>query len=268
MRSDPRINAPLGYIDLERAIGFVWRRMFTGAIPAWLLDAAKSNVTLAERGSLTFVEISNTSKQSQFPEYPKPIELIGDALRSGDLVLFLYGNKNHHVIAVPTICSQAVLERAGFLQAAREAHILRFKRFLPRHILDDLDLPGIKRGQLEVFALCLREKVFDDWLAGTARKYSWPLDAKPRRGRGRPKLIPVAKLILQDLIDGGDWQQGMLLKRLVALIQSKLKGEKVDRETVVKSMNELYRETGQLEYRYLRRKRVSPKRRASRRILR
>src|SRR5262249_50571562 len=220
-----------------------------GEIPAWLMDAAKSNVTLAERGELTLAEIPNPSKESQFPEYPEPIELIGDALRSGDLVLFLYGNKNHHVIAVPTICSQAVLERAGFLQATREAHILRFKRFLPRHILDDLDLAGIKRGQLEVFALCLRERAFDDWLAGSARKYSWPLDAKPRRGRGRPKLIPVVKLIVKDLIDSGDWQQGKLLKRLVALSQSKLRGEKVDRETVVKSMDELYRETGQPEYR-------------------
>ena len=42
---------------------------------------------------------------------------------------------------------------------------------------------------------------------------------------------------------------------MYVLTKSKLEGGKVDRETVKRAMDELYRETGQLEYRYRRLKR-------------
>ena len=117
--------------------------------------------------------------------------------------------------------------------------------------------------QFDKFAMCLRESAFDSWLASTARQQCWPLDAVPRSGRGRPRLVPIVKSIVKDLIDSDQWRQGIPLKVLVVLIQPKIRGAKVDRETVKKAMDELYRETRQLEYRYTRReRRVLPKRRA------
>lgn len=47
----------------------------------------------------------------------------------------------------------------------------------------------------------------------------------------------------------------MLLKELVVPIQLRIEGEKVDRETVKKALDELYTETGDLTYRHVRRKR-------------
>jgi hypothetical protein len=248
-----RTIAPIGYIDIRPAITFVRRRMFTSEIPARVMDAARANAALAERGDLTPDEIFKISEQPQIPAYPEPIELIADTLRSGDLTLFIYAENYHHVIPVPAICVHAVLEKVGLLHRTRDTIILRFKNFFPRQILDGLDLPG--SGQFETFALCLRERAFDDWLSRTARQRSWPLDAKPRRGSGRPTLVPIVKPIVKDLIDSGRWRQGMVLKRLADRIKSKLEGGKVDRETVKRAMDELYRETGQLEYRYRRLKR-------------
>ena len=250
-----RTIAPIGYIDIRPAITFVRRRMFTSEIPARVMDAARANAALAERGGLAPDEIFKISEQPQIPPYPEPIELIADTLRSGDLTLFIYAENYHHVIPVPSICVHAVLKKVGLLQRTRDTIILRFKNSFPHQTLDGLDLPGINSGQFETFALCLRERAFDDWLSRTARQRSWPLDAKPRRGPGRPTLVPIVKPILKDLVDSGRWRQGMVLKWLVDRIKSKLEGGKVDRETVKRAMDELYRETGQLEYRYRRLKR-------------
>jgi hypothetical protein len=142
-----------------------------------------------------------------------------------------------------------------FFQLTLETIVFRFMDFYPCRILDGFDLPGIRKARFDKFALCLKESAFDDWLASTAHQHSWPLDSKPRRGPGQPKLVPAVKPLLKALIDSGRWRQGMLLKELVFPIKTKLKGRKVDRETVKKGMDELYRETGQLEYRYVRRKR-------------
>jgi hypothetical protein len=252
--------APNGCLGLRLAIASIRRRMFTSGIPAGLIDAARAN--LAEAADLTHGKIPRTPVRPRMPAYPEPIEFIADALRSGHLKLFIYTENRQHLIPVPGIGAVEVLERAGFFRPARETIAFRFMDFLPRRILDSLDLKGINKAQFDEFALCLRESAFDIWLASTARQQSWPLDAKPRRGRGRPQLGPIIKPILKDLIDGGRWRQGMLLKELVVPIQSKVEGEKVDRETVKKAMHDLYRETGQLEYRYVRRKRrASTKRR-------
>ena len=73
------------------------------------------------------------------------------------------------------------------------------------------------------------------------------------------------KPIVKELIENGRWRQSMLLKELVVPIQLRIEGEKVDRETVKKALDELYTETGDLTYRYVRRKRrASAKPKASR----
>ena len=62
--------------------------MFTYGIPAGLIDAARAN--LAKAADLTPDKILKASVQPPMPAYPKPIELISDALRSGSLTLFIY----------------------------------------------------------------------------------------------------------------------------------------------------------------------------------
>jgi hypothetical protein len=242
--------APSGYIDLRSANEFVRCRMFTAEFPAHLVEAAKANLAFAANPTP-----DNIPKLPPGPSYPAPIELIADALRSGGLTLFIYVESRRNVIPLPAICTHEVLRRAGFISPSRDTIGFRWVDFYPRRILDGLDLHVVNKARFNKFAFCFRASEFDDWLANTARLQSWPLDSEPRRGPGRPKLIPVVKSLLKGLITSGQWRQGMGLKELVFPIQSKLKGEKVNRETVKKAMDELYRETGQLEYRYVRQKR-------------
>jgi hypothetical protein len=201
----------------------------------------------------------------RMPAYPEPIKFVADALGSGRLTLFIFAENLRRVIPVPITCTQEILERLGFFRSTRETIGLRFMEFFPRRILVGLDFPGISMVQFDRFAVCLREGAFDSWLASTARQQCWPLDAIPRSGRGRPRLVPIVKSIVKDLIDSGEWRQGMPLKALVVSIQSKIKDAKADRETVKKAMDELYHETRQLKYRYARRARkVLAKRRTRR----
>ena len=243
--------APVGYIDLRSAIQSVRRRMFTTEIPPEVLDAAKANVDAARRMKANDTIVF---EKREISKRPNPIELIANALQCDALRLFIYTESGQVIGSIPSICAHEVLEKVGFLGLTQEMVAVRFRDFYPRRILNAPSVPGLDNAQFENFALCLRENLFDDWLAGTARQLRWPLDLKSR-GRGRPKLVPIVKSILKDVIDSGRWRQGMPLKGLVSPIQSKLKGEKVNRETVKKAMHELYRETGQVEYRYVRRKR-------------
>jgi hypothetical protein len=65
----------------------------------------------------------------------------------------------------------------------------------------------------------------------------------------------ISEYITIAVLDGDHWRQGMPLKALVVAIQPKIKGAKVDRETVKKAMDELYHETRQLKFRCARRER-------------
>jgi hypothetical protein len=181
--------------------------------------------------------------------------------------LFIYIESRQRVIPIPATYVQEVLEKAGFLQRTREAIVFRFRGFYPRRILNAVASPELRRTRFENFAFCLRERLFDDWLAHTAHQMHWPLDLKRRRGPGRPQLVPIVKPVVKSLIESGRWRQGMFLKELVGPTQSKIKDQKVDRETVKKAMLELYRESGKLEYRYVprKRRRASTKRRTGRR---
>jgi hypothetical protein len=152
------------------------------------------------------------------------------------------------------------LDRLGFFRLTRETIGFRSREFFPRRILANFDLPGVSARSFDEFALCLKESAFDAWLADTARQQGWPLDAVRSSHRGRPPIVPTLKPIVKDFIDSGRWKQGMPLKALVVSTQSKIKDEKVDRETVKKAMDELYQETRYLKYRYARReRRVSAK---------
>jgi hypothetical protein len=242
--------APIGYIDLRPAITSLRRRMFVSEIPEKILEAAETNVKLVGSKIPIFV-----SDQPQNARDLQPMDLLADSLHSSALTMFIYAESQLSIIPVPAICTCPVLEKAGFLSLTGKNVAFRFRNFYPRQILDGLNIPRLEEGQFEEFGLCLRERKFDEWLAATAHRMHWPLDAKPRRGVGRPKLVPLLKPILKELIDGGRWQQGMPLKLLVALIQAKFKDAKVDRETVKHAMNELYKESRLLEYRYVPRKR-------------
>jgi hypothetical protein len=251
--SSNRNVAPIGYLELRAAIASVRRRMFTSEIPVWLIEAARAN--LAEAANLAAHKNLRISVRPRMPAHPEPIKFVADAIASGRLTLFIFAENLQRVIPVPVNCTQEILDRLGFFCSTRETIGLRFMDFFPRRILVGLDFPGISMVQFDRFAVCLRESAFDSWLASTAHQQCWPLDAIPRSGRGRPRLVPIVKSIVKDLIDSGQWRQGMPLKALVVSIQPKIKDAKVDRETVKKAMDALYHETRQLKYRYARRER-------------
>jgi hypothetical protein len=181
--SSHRNIAPVGYLDLRAAIASVRRRMFTSEIPASLIEAARTNVADA-------ANLPARNVRPRMPAYPEPIRFVADALGSGRLTLFIFSESLRRVIPVPITCTQEILERLGFFRSTRETIGLRFMDFFPRRILVGLDFPGISMVQFDRFAVCLKESAFDSWLASTARRQCWPLDAIPRSGRGRPRLVP------------------------------------------------------------------------------
>jgi hypothetical protein len=257
IESVTRNRAPIGYIDVRLARDLVRRRMFLDEVPAPLLGAAMANFAKATNPTSGIL-----LKRAEIPSYPEPMELIAGAIESGALTLFMHAESGNRCVPVPRSSGTEALERAGLLRVSRQTIAFRFMHFYPRRLFDGLDLPGMPREQFDKFALCLREVVFDEWLTKTARQQRWPLDAKPRRGRGRPDRVSVVKPLLKEIIHRGLWRQGMPLKELFHLINSKLKGEEVDRETIKKGLVELYSESGQIEYKYVPRTRSPSKRRS------
>jgi hypothetical protein len=229
--------------------------MFPSGMPPSMIEAAKANVTKAVPVDLTAYGGVSISAGPPLLAYPDPTKLIADVLESGQVTLFIFFPNLRRVIPVPADRVQEILERLGFFRPTRETIGFRLRGFFPKRILAGFDLPGMDATPFNEFALCLRESVFDDWLARTAREQGWPLDAPRPSGRGRPPIVPSVKPIVKDIIDSGRWQQGMPLKALVIAIQSKIKDKKVDRETIKKTLDELYHETRQLTYRYARRER-------------
>jgi hypothetical protein len=244
-----RLKAPLGYIDLRHAIASMWGRMYMSGVPQSVIEAAEARVAQAS------TTIQQIAEQVRTSSDPKPIALIIDALKSKDLKLFVYSGVSPVVVSVPPASVNAALERTGFLQLTAENAACRFMDFYPRRILDDVRMPGFNSFAFDRFAFCLKAKAFDAWLAGTARRLRWPLDVKRQPRSGRPTLVHLIRPILQDLIVSGRWKQSMPLKSLVVSIRHKINGPKIDRETVKRVMDDLYRETGNLEYRYVRRPR-------------
>jgi hypothetical protein len=255
----PLNRAPSGYLDVRPAIAAVRRRMFTSEIPVAVLKAAQTNVA---RGTQVPVKVRVEANALPFPD---PARVVVAALLSGDLKLFIYAKFGQTVIPAPVASLHIALQKAAIIQVTKGNVAFRFMAFYPRELLNDLEVPGFEKASFDRFALCIREKHFIDWLARSARQLCWPIDLTRRLGPGRPRLISIVKPIVKELIENGQWRQGMLLKELVVPIQLRIEGEKVDRETVKKALDELYTETGDLTYRYVRRKRrASAKPKASR----
>jgi hypothetical protein len=118
---------------------------------------------------------------------PGPLELISDAARANALVLFVYMAGHKGVCPLPGTYVDEVLTRAGFINVSRETIVMRFFEHYPRRLLAGLEIPEIKRVRSADWALCLKESAFDAWLSEIAHRRSWPLDSRPRRGRGRPE---------------------------------------------------------------------------------
>src|SRR5262249_24884409 len=161
-----------------------------------------------------------------------------------------------HPLPIPMAFVNETLDRTGFLTTGKGNIARRFMDFYPRDLLDGLEIPGLKSSTgFHRFAFCLKEKTLDAWLAATARRSRWPLDFKRHPRTGRPALSHLIRPILQDAIASGRWRQGIPLKSLVHLIRSKIEGPKIDRETVKRVMNDLFKETGNIAYRYVQRSR-------------
>jgi hypothetical protein len=250
-----RAKAPIGFLDLRAAVTSVRRRLYSSGIPTWVLEAAEANLSRSDS-----VVRSNNQQKPGNNEDPQGIVSIIQALESKDLALFVYSSFAHRVVPVPSEGVGEALDRAGFLRPTLETIVYRFMDFYPRKVMNGIDVPGFTRPEFDRFAFCLREKLFDNWLAATARRLRWPIDVKRHSGRGRPALGFLIRPVLQDLIDRGRWKQGMPLKSLVVSIRSKIHGETIDRETVKRVMDEIYNETGNLAYRYVRRRRILSRR--------
>jgi hypothetical protein len=225
--------------------------MFGADVPAHLVEAAEANIAYA----LNPVPHNPPPKPPKLPTYPEPLEMITDAVRSGNLSMFLNTDAANYVFPIPAALVDDLLRSTGFSRPTRETIVYRFKDHYPRSVLNGLDFPSVRGKKLERFALCLREGAFDGWMAQASRQQSWPLGAKPRRRPGRPDRVSVVTPLVKTFVTSGRWQAGMPLKLLVGLVNSKLRGEEVDRETVKKTLKRLYAETGKLEYRYVPRRR-------------
>jgi hypothetical protein len=247
-------KAPIGFLDLRAAVKSVRRRLYACGIPTWVLEGAEANLSGADS------VLRPKDQQKSGNEAPQGIVFIIQALESKDLALFVYSPSAHRVVLVPSEGVGEALDRAGFLKPTAETIVYRFMDFYPRKVLNGIDVPGFTRPEFDRFAFCLRERLFDNWLAATARRLRWPIDVKRHSGRGRPALGFLIKPVLQDVIDSGRWKQGMPLKSLVLSIRSKIHGETIDRETVKRVMDGIYNETGNLAYRYVRRRRISSRR--------
>jgi hypothetical protein len=223
-----RLKAPLGYIDLRHAIASMWGRMYISGVPQSVIEAAEARVAQAS------TTIQQIAEQVRTSSDPKPIALIIDALKSKDLMLFVYSGMSPVVVPIPSSSVNAALERTGFLQLTAENAACRFMDFYPRRILDDVRMPNFTSVAFDRFVFCLKAKAFDAWLAGIARRLRWPLDVKRQPRSGRPTLDHLIRPILQDLIVSGRWKQSMPLKSLVVSIRHKINGPKIDRETVKK----------------------------------
>jgi len=222
----------------------MWRRMYTLGVPDWLAGAGKANLSRAAGATYRY----RGEPLQDLPQSPRPIKFITESLRSNDFALFIYPGSGHDIVRVPSACAVEALERA------EESMIYRFMDLYPRGMLDGIEWPEFNGTKFDRFAFCLREKVFDPWLAGLSRRLHWPLDVKRHSHRGQPALDFLIRPVVQDLIETGRWKQGMPLTSLVASVRFKI-GKKVDRETVKKTMDRIYNETGNLAYRYVRRQR-------------
>ncbi len=192
-----RLKAPLGFIDLRHAIVSMWGRIYASGAPAWLVEAAEAHATTV--GS----PLKRTVAAIKFPKDPKPITLIIDALQSKNLKLFIYSGSCPHAVPIPSSSVNAALERTGFLQLTAESALCRSMDFYPRRILNDVELPEFRSVKFDSFAFCPKERAFDEWLAGVARRLRWPLDVKRHPHSGRPSLDHLIRPVLQDVIASG-----------------------------------------------------------------
>ena len=78
-----RAKAPMGFLDLRAAVASVRRRLYSSGVPAWLLEAARANLSRAD----SVVRSDNQQKPSS-NEHPRAITFIIRALQSTDLALF------------------------------------------------------------------------------------------------------------------------------------------------------------------------------------
>jgi hypothetical protein len=244
-----RLKAARGFVDLRHAIASMQHRMYMSGVPAWVTETAEAHAA-------TFgMSLEQIAELVKIPADPPPITLIIDALQSKHLKLFVYSQSGSGLVPVPSSSVTAAMERTGFLRPTAGSATCRFMDFYPRRVLNGVEIPGFRSNKFHHFAFCLKERVFDEWLASIARRSRWPLDVKRHAHSGRPALDHLIRPVLHDLVVSGRWTQDMRLKGLVDSIRLKINGPKIDRETVKRVMDDIYRETGDVAYRYVRRTR-------------
>jgi hypothetical protein len=256
-----KYRAPMGCLDLRRALDSVWRRMFNSIVSPEVIAAAEANVFNARNQTPGIDYLP-----PKIPERRKPIEFLVDALKSDRLNLYIYDNISRDIVRVPAQYAEILIERTGFLRTTRKNVTYGFIDSYPTSLLEDLEIPGVRKLGFDRFALCVKERPFFAWLADTADRLQWPMDAKRRQGPGRPALVDSSMPILRDIVELGWWRQGTPLTRLVAFAKLRIKGGEIDRETVKKALDKLYEKTGLPAYHYVRRPRrasVKPRKRGS-----
>jgi hypothetical protein len=221
-----RLNcAPTGYIELRLSIDVVRRRMFTRGVSERLLAAAAANVAHTNNPIPVPENLPPKLEPDPAGDTAKaPMTAVIQAITFHSLTLFIWTDVGTKVYKVSSKLVGDVLTRAGF-PTVKENFYLRLMQMYPVAILEFLDLDQGWQSTAKRFALCLSETQFENWLGDTARDRSWPLDAKPRRGRGRPGRVPEVKRLVEMFIESGEWHTKLQLKALEYLVNAKLRGQ-------------------------------------------
>src|SRR5271169_1596071 len=103
-------DPPGGFIDVRFATTVTRSRMFSDQVPAWIVEAAKANLKYA-----TNPTPENFPKYPKNPGYPKPEEVIANAVSSDALPLYIWTDVGRKIFEISHSSAVETLRRTAYL---------------------------------------------------------------------------------------------------------------------------------------------------------
>jgi hypothetical protein len=196
------------------------------------------------------------------PQKEHASTLINDAIKNGGLSVFVLpvGNAGETPLQVPP----DVLAKMPRTRGGLPDHAVQPMRFLAKD-----QIAAKLLAALSASALYVRSKEFEDWYEEARKKRNWPSHEKQRNSldqhhNNKPPMGRRSKQSdLRDpiivLVKGGRWSAQQKIADLVRLLETK--GIEATRDTLRRTVDQLFKETGDQRYRRRVRKRSPVKRR-------